>query len=224
MRSFFKVGLISIGLVLILIGVVGAMVLTQAQSLLTGVVEEMLTDAFGSSATVAAVTMSPSTGALLIHDFTLANPQGFIQGDAFTAKRIDVSMKPSSLLSRIHIIDKMEVVGGNVRLRYELGQGTNLGALANILAERPMGEATKFRVRELVCEEAKLHLDTNLLPTPGMSLNVVTLRLEDLENGSAVTSAQITSIFLRSVLMEVMTLKGLLSPVLEKMRGETGGD
>ncbi len=220
MKSFVKFALTSVGLVLILIGVIGIFVLTQAQDFLTKAVDELLTEAFGSSASVKSVSLSPGNRALVLHEFALANPEGFAPGDALRCARVELRLKPRTFLTDAPAIETMDIEGADIHYRYELGRGTNIAALARTLSEKPVEDAPKFKVEKLRCRNAKVHFSANVIPGPDLALNVVTIRLENLENGAPVTTAQMTSIFLRSVLVETLTIKGLLSPVFAKIRGE----
>lgn len=220
MQSFVKVTLTTIGLVLILIGVIGILALTQAQNLLTKAMDDVLTEAFGSSATVKTVSLSPSNRAVVLHDFALANPQGFEAADALRCARIEVRMRPRTLLSKTPIIEMLDIEGADIYYRYELGRGTNIAVLAKRLAERADESTSTYKVEKLRCRGAKLHLSANFIPGPDLAMNVVNIRLENLDNGAPITSAEATSIFLRSVLVETLSIKGLLSPAFNKIRRE----
>jgi len=220
MKSFVKFALTSVGLVLILMGVIGILVLTQAQNLLTKSVDEVLTEAFGSSASIKGVSVSPADRTLVLHQFTLSNPQGFSPGDALRCERVKLRLKLPSLLTKSPIIETMDIEGADIIYRYELGRGTNIAALARSLPKTENDDARTFKIEKLRCRGAKLHMSANFIPGPDLTLNVITIRLENLENGAPITTAQATSIFMRSVLVETLTVKGLLSPVFNKIRGE----
>ena len=220
MKSFVKFALTSVGLVLILIGVIGVFVLTQAQDFLTSAVDEVLTEAFGSSASVKSVSLSPANRALVLHDFALANPEGFAPGDALRCERVQIRVRPRTFLTDTPVIETMDIEGADIHYRYELGRGTNIAAIARALSKKPVEDAPTFKVEKLRCRDAKIHFSANFIPAPDLALKVVTIRLENLENGAPITTSQATSIFLRSVLKETLTIKGLLSPVFEKIRGE----
>ncbi len=220
MKSFVKIALTSVGLVLILIGVVGILVLTQAQNLLTKSVDDVLTEAFGSSATVKGVSLSPANRTLVLHEFALANPGAFSSGDALRCARVEVRMKPRTMLTKSPVIETLDIKGADINYRYELGRGTNIAAIARSLSKSRGNDARTFKVEKLRCRDAKLHMSANFIPGPDLALNVVTIRLENLQNGAPITTAQGTSIFLRSVLAETLSIKGLLSPVFNKIRGE----
>ncbi|MDK1021835.1 MAG: hypothetical protein QGD90_09400 [Candidatus Hydrogenedentes bacterium] len=220
MKSFVKFALTSVGLVLILIGVIGIFVLTQAQDFLTKAVDEVLTEAFGSSASVKLVSLNPANRTLVLHEFALANPEGFAPGDALRCARVELRLKPRTFLTDTPAIEMMDIEGADIHYRYELGRGTNIAALARTLSEKPVEDAPAFKVEKLRCRDAKIHFSANIIPGPDLALNVVTIRLENLENGAPITTAQAASIFLRSVLKETLTIKGLLGPVFAKIRGE----
>lgn len=220
MKSFVKFALTSVGLVLILLGVIGILVLTQAQNLLTNSVDEILTEAFGSSASVKGVSLKPAQRMLVLHEFVLSNPEGFSPGDALRCERIELRLKPRTLLTKSPVIEIMDIKGADILYRYELGRGTNIAAIARSLSETKGDDAPTFKVEKLRCRDAKLHMSANFIPGPDVVLNVVTIRLENLENGAPITTAEATSIFLRSVLVETLTVKGLLRPIFNKIRGE----
>lgn len=218
MKAFIKFFLTTVGLVLILIGVVSILFLTQAQSLLTSNVENLLTEAFGSAASVKTVTISPTKGTLVLHGFALKNPDGFQQGYALKCERIDLEMRPETLLGKTPTIKVMEVSGAEIEYRYEIGQGTNIGALSRRLASMPDEDAKQFKVERLVCRDAKLKLSANFIPLLDAPVKVVAFEVENPHEGEAMTTAKAASIFLRSVLKETLTLKGLLNPVIASIR------
>lgn len=223
MQSFFKVALTTIGLVLILIGVVGVLVLTQAQDLLTKTVDEVLTKSFGSSATVKSVSLSPSNRALVLHGFALANPAGFEAADALRCRRIVVRVKPRTLLRDTPVIEMLDIEDVDINFHYEKGLGTNVAALARALAERADEDTPAFKLEKLRCRGARLHLDANFIPTESLATMIVNIRLENLSHGAPITAAEATSLFLRSVLAETLNIEGLLRPVSKNIRAEVDG-
>ena len=162
MKSFVKFALTSVGLVLILLGVIGILVLTQAQNLLTKSVDEILTEAFGSSASVKGVPLNPADRTLVLHEFVLSNPEGFSPGDALRCARIELRLKPRTLLTKSPVIETMDIRGADILYRYELGRGTNIAAIARSLSKAKGEDAPTFKVEKLRCRDAKLHMSANL--------------------------------------------------------------
>lgn len=220
MKSTIKFIFTAIGLVLILVGVAAVLVLGQAQDLLTKGVEQVVTEAFGASASVQSIALRPGRRVLVLRKFSLANPEGFAEGDALNCDRIELQIRPASLLRREPIIESISIEGADIHYLFKLGRGTNIGTLAKNLSEKPDGSAATFKVERLTCTDAKVHLSANFMPKNGVTLNVVTINLKNLDEGKPITGAKATSIFLRSVLIETLTLKGLLKPAGKKLRNE----
>jgi hypothetical protein len=223
MRSFVKFTLTGIGLVLILLGVGALLIFTQAQDFMGARVGRIVSSALGSEARVGGISLDPRRRAVVLNDFALQNPQGFKAGDALTSERVLVVFSVSTLISKEPAISLIELEGTHVYSRYEIGQGTNLAALAKKYAEAPVNENVQFTVDRLVCKDGKLHLSTNLLPGASVPINLAPIELEDLAQGEPVTTEQTASLFLRTLLREVLTLKGLGASVYDTIGAELKG-
>ena len=220
MRAFVKVALTTVGLLLILLGVLGILFFTQAQSLVTKAVEEVIAEAFGSDASIQSVSISPTETALSLRGFALSNPDGFRDGDALTCSRVRIKLRSHTVFSGTPVIEHMELEGADIRYRYEVGRGTNVGAIVRALSDRPATESRRFKVERLTCRDARVHLSANIIPAPDFALNVIAIDLVNLGEGASITTAKTTSIFLRSVLMETLTLNGLFTPMVNAIREE----
>lgn len=220
MWSFFKFLLTGIGLVLILLGVAALLVFTQAQDFLGSRVGHIVTTALGSDATVGGIGIDPGARAIVLKDVKLKNPAGFKEGDALTCGRVLIVFSIHTVLSKQPAISLIELQDTHIYNRYEVGRGTNLAALAKKYAEAPVDEDLQFTVDKLVCEGAKLHLSTNLLPGASVPINMAKIEMVDLEHGKPITTERTTSIFLRTLLKEVVTVKGLGSSIYDTIAGE----
>jgi len=219
-----KFMLTSLGLMLIAIGI-GFIVLTaQAERFVTKSTAEILTDTFDSTAYIDHIAVSPTDRSLILHEFTLSNPRSFKEGQALTAERIVLQFDPASLLSKTPVIEKMTLENVRIQYRLEIPDGTNIGTLANTLEERSQRDgARKFIVKKLVCRDAQVEFTTHFVPD-SIGMNLVTIELDNPQSGESVSAAGLASIFLRSVIKETLTLKGLLSPVLPQLRRESEGN
>lgn len=223
MKSFIKFSLTSIGLILILIGVVGLLVVTQAQDFLSRNVANVLSEAFASDAVVKGVTLDPGHRAIILEDFSLKNPPGFKEGDALTCDKVHVVFDPKTFISRYPVIELVDLEGAHIYYRYELGDGTNIGAIAKRLSNESSEHTSRFRIETLRCKEGKLHLSSNLLPGASVPVNMVKIEVKDLNEGEPITASKVTSIFLLSVLKEAVTLKGLVGSVSDSLREDISG-
>ncbi len=220
MRSFLKFTLTGIGLVLILLGVAALLVFTQAQDFLGTRVGRIVSEALGSDARVGGVGLDPRIRAVLLKDVALKNPAGFKEGEALTCGSVLVVFSFRTLLSEEPAIQLIELRDTHINSRHEAGRGTNLAALAKRYGEAPAQDGLKFTVDKLVCEDAKLHLSTNLLPGASVPINLAKIEMVDLAHGKPITTEHTTSLFLRTLLREVITVKGLGASIYDSIGAE----
>lgn len=226
MRSVIKYGFTALGLVLIGIGIGGLVIYTQAERFASKSMSEILSSSFESQAEIGSISIAPAKSALILHDVSLKNPAKFKEGEAFTSKRVIVQIDPFSLITDTPVIEQLTFLESKIKYRYELLQGTNIGSLADRLDTIASADSVtpKFIIRKVRCRDAKVELSTNLVPKSNVDLNLVTVELDDLENRKPVNAAKASSIFLRSIVKETLTLKGLLSPILNQLKKESGDD
>lgn len=223
MRGFLKFFLTGVGLVLILIGVGFLLLFTQAQDFLGARVGRVVSEALGADARIGGIGLEPSIRAVVLKDFALKNPAGFQEGDALTCGSVLVVFSLRTLLNKEPAISLIELKDAHVYNRHEIGKGTNLAALAKQYGETPQREDLAFTVDKLVCEEGKLHLSTNLLPGASVPINLADIEMVDLAHGQPITTEYTTSLFLRTLLQEVLTVKGLGASLYNTISEELKG-
>lgn len=221
MKAVLKFIFTSAGLVLILIGVAALLLYSRAAGLGISRIEKAVANAFSTPVTIERVSFSPLNAAVEVHGFSARNPAGYQEGPAIECERIHIEFDPASLISGRPVIRRMRLDGTDIYYRHELGEGTNIGTLARTAAERAESRlGPKILVRELVCENAEVHFSTDLVPLTRVSVDLVTVRLENVGAGEPVSAPKLTSIFLRSVTKEVLTLNGLTTRLLGPLRRE----
>jgi uncharacterized protein involved in outer membrane biogenesis len=220
MRAFLKFVLTGIGLVLILLGVAALLLFTQAQDFLGTRVGRVVSEALGSDARIGGVGLDPRLRAVMLKDVALKNPAGFKEGDALTCGSVLIVFSFRTLLTEQPAIHLVELRDTHIYSRYEIGQGTNLAALAKRYGTAPVNADLKFTVDKLVCEGAKLHLSTNLLPGASVPINLSKIEMVDLAHGKPITTEYTTSLFLRTLLKEVITVKGLGATIYDSIGAE----
>lgn len=223
MRSFLKFTLTGIGLVLILLGVGALLLFTQAQDFLGARVGRIVSSALGSNAAVGGIGLDPGKRAVVLKDIALKNPAGFQEGDALTAGEVLIVFSFRTLITKEPAISLLELRDTHVYQRYEVGRGTNLAALAKQYAATPIDAGPRFTVDKLLCKDGKLHMSTNLVPGVSVPINMAKIEIDDLAQGEPITTERATSIFLRTLLKEVVTVKGLGSSIYETIESELKG-
>jgi len=114
----------------IAIAAVGVYFWLNAGSIVEKVIERVGTDATGTSVEVGSLDLNLNERTAAIHDFTIANPDGFSNDSAFSLGEISVSVESVSR----DLIVLSEVVVDSPRVLYEITEnGTNIDAIrANI--------------------------------------------------------------------------------------------
>ncbi len=221
MMGPLKFMLTALGLILIAIGIGAIVLMGQAERFVTKSTAEILGDTFDSTARIDHISVSPTNRTLILHDFSLDNPKSFKEGQAITAERIVLQIDPVSLFSKTPVIENMTLENTRILYRLEVPDGTNIGTLAKRLENQSRRDGERrFLIKKLVCRDAQVEFSTHFVPDT-FGVNLVTIELDDPQGGETVTAAGMASIFLRSVIKETLTLKGLLSPVLRQLRKES---
>lgn len=221
MKAALKFGLTALGLFLIIVGIGGLVVYTQAERYASRTMAEMLATSFGSTASIDSISVSPGKKAVILHGVTLNNPAKFKEGEALTSERVIVQMDLMSLLSDSPVIEQLTFLGTNIHYRHELLDGTNIGVLAKQFEKASSVDPSKFVVKKIRCKDARATFSTNLLPKANMDVELVTVELNDLDNGQPVSGSEMASFFLRSLIKETMTINGLLSPLLQQLKNDS---
>ena len=228
MKTALKLVAAAVGLVLIAAALVVIALVIQADTYAKGVVERTLSYVMQAELKADRIRVLPLRYSIEITGLTVANPPPFKAESAIAVQRLTLRFNPRTLFSSAPAIRQVLVQGAQVRLRYRLGEGTNLGALAKQAAIRgkapdpaaPEAARRVFVVKEVRCEKIKLSVSANVIPLASAGLEIAPFTLENLGD-KPVTPGDITALFLRSILRETLTLKGLLSPVISLLKNES---
>jgi len=229
MKSIIKTGMIAIGL--ILIGLAVAVVLLRAplEEFAQKRIEQRLGHVFGSDAQVGELRLLPAKRGIELLGVTVGNPPSFEPGPAITCEQVLVRPDFRTLFSSVLVVDEVALTGLAADLRYRVGEGTNLGQLSKQAADLAAAQqalAAKgisermLKVKTLTCSGARMTVRGVATAGIPLTLRVEPFTLHNLGDGNSVSFAKVSSIFLRSLLMETLTLKGLLRPVVNLLREE----
>ncbi|MBX7255828.1 MAG: hypothetical protein K1Y02_05665 [Candidatus Hydrogenedentes bacterium] len=237
MKALLKFIVTSIGLVLILIGLGVILIGTRFDSGLKRGIERGLGYVYDTEVTVDEVSVVWSKEAIEIGGLTIYNPKEFKKGEAMRFASILVQLDLPTVFSETPTIKEISVVDARINLRHEAGVGTNLGKLdenASRLRGKPLAsDAPKsakhaYIVRRLKCDGAMLALSSNVLPISSLELAIEPFEMTDLGSDSPVSTADLCVLFMRNVLKEGISVKGILKPMadviskeLQRFRGET---
>ncbi len=228
MKFFFKFLVTTLGLVLIGVALVALFMATQLESNLKGGIERSLNYIYQAPVRVDAVHVILSQGALDLEGLTIFNPEPFKKGPAVEVGHVHVEFVPKTLLSRTPTIRNVTLQDARIHLRLEAGRGTNLGRLdenATRLVEgktsgAPATARRTFIVQEFRSDDARVEFSSNLLPVSSVGLDVQPFTMSELSSETPVSTIDVCILFIRNVLKEGLSVRGVLGPVADKLRAE----
>lgn len=227
MKRAFRFVFTVIGLILIVGALAIFLFIGHVESIAVDFVERSLSNILSTETTVDSLSASPFTSVVEIHGIRVANPASFKDGPAIECDTILIDFELRSIFSRTPRITLMEFKGTKVHLRHEIGEGTNIGRIVKDVSRAIEGMGNDpgrgFYIERLHSEDARVVLSTNLVPLSKVGMRMITIDLTDVSPNYAISSREVTVIFLRSILMETITIKGLLRPVFDKLKNESEG-
>lgn len=232
MRGCLKIFLTTVGLILIMPAVAVLLAVAQTETYARSPLERLFSHAAGTAVTIQRVGVVPFRPVLRFEGITVMNPPSLPAEPAVEIDKLDIEFDPHSFFSRTPTIREASVDGAQVHLRYSVGDGTNIGELTRPAqgegeaVSAPDGEGGnsephadsagskwRFVVNSFHCKNVRVELSANVLPVAEASFEVAPFSLDEDVTDRPMTTRQITAIFLKTLLRETLTLKGLLKPV-----------
>lgn len=222
MLPFLRYSIILIGLTLILIGVTAFVASAYFEQIIMRKVEDAVSATFASRVNVESVAISPINRSLELRGFSLANPASYKSGNAIECQTIELQFQPKTLLTDSPVIRTVIFSNMDVHYRHKVGMGSNIKELADRAAQSAAlagpDAYPKLVIESVHCEDARIQFSTNVVPFAGVGMNLVDVHLINLQSGETSSTRTVASIFLRSLAKEIVTLKGLLTPVVDEVR------
>ncbi|MCP3964971.1 MAG: hypothetical protein GY750_10785 [Lentisphaerae bacterium] len=134
---------------LIVLAVAVVVVFTYLDTIVAGGIRKFGSDALGTKVSVGNVYISILNGDLKISGLTIANPDGYLNPEAFKMGTLDVDMDINSIFSDTIIIKKIAI--SDMKIDYEptIKGGSNLKDLQNNVAKyAAKGKKAKPEVKE----------------------------------------------------------------------------
>lgn len=230
MRFLLKMVPIGIGLILILAGVVLLFLATQLTRSTRSAIERGLSAIYLTEVRVENVTITLSQSAMDVDGVTIFNPEPFTEGPAIEVDHVHVEFVPSTLLSRTTVLRSVTLRDATVHLRLEAGRGTNLSQLdANATrllggssSGAPVTARRKFVIQQFQSESARVEFSSNVLPVSSVGFDVQPFTMNELSSTEPVSAIDVCVLFVRNVLHEGISLRGVLGPVADRLRAEFG--
>ena len=201
-----------IGIILIVLAAVIGIVLWQIDRIVasgTRTVGSMLT---GTKVDIKGVSIRPFAGAVILKDFTVGNPEGFLNPEAIKVGKFHVDAGMRSLTTDKIEVEHLELSGVGIDFEYAFRKGSNLSViLANVEKatgadkkkkvekapeENPEKKASQKQVviRKLILRDAKVTVSSGVLKTT-MVIPLIPIEMENVGEGKdlAGTIAEVMS-------------------------------
>lgn len=230
MRFLLKSISIGTGLVLVLLGVIALFLATQLAGSIQSAIERSLSYIYLTNVSVEEIDFVPSQGAMDLQGVTIFNPEPFKEGPAVEIGHVHLEFVPASFLSRTPILRNVTLHDARVHLRLETGHGTNLGKLdanASRLVDgpdigTPVTARRKFVIQEFRSDAARVEFSSNILPVSSVGMDVQPFTMNELSSTKPVSTIDVCVLFIRNVLQEGLSIRGVLGPITERLRAEFG--
>lgn len=215
--------LIMVGLMLVAVPIAAFVFSGELYDFGARAAERSLSATMTVPVTVEAVSVSLFNSTLELHGVAASNPQDFKDGPAIECERLLTEFDFTTFFNESPTIKRLNFEGTRVHLRHEIGRGTNIGRIIAQIDEAEEQSKTggrEYLIENLRSEDARVVLSTNLIPLSRVGVRVITIDLTDVNSAAPVSRRDIAMIFLRSVLVEAITIKGLLRPVIDNIKEE----
>ncbi len=185
----------------------------------------------GTAVVLQDADISPLSGGGTLKGFSVANPEGWTQGDAFSLNEVRVKMRPSSLLGSHVIVEEVFIDQPVFRYETKLVR-SNIGDLLKNIeaavgssdeqAQTEQGEPMKFEVKHFRLQGGKV--------TVGVGNNAVTLPMPPIElrdlgtKEGGITSSQLAMAIMRSITSSVITATTEAAGKIGGTMGAAAGD
>lgn len=236
MKSLLKIVLGAVGLVLIALTVLALVARPRIESHLRERLIHTLSYIYLADVALDKVTIHPFDRSIELENLRVQNPEGFAAEPAMEFGRVRVFLEGSSLLSGVPVLKRVELEQAAVHVRHELLEGVNLSVLArradrlqpkadadgqreesSAAEDAPAGARRKYLIEELSSDTMTIDIASDVVPVGNQGLELEPFALHGISPDTPVTIAEISVIFLRSVVREKVSFENLAGPVMDAL-------
>ncbi len=208
MAGILKKGLI---LILLLIVIAAGFLYFRGSSLIKSAVETYGPEVTGTAVSLGSVGFSPFSGAAVLSDFVIGNPEGFESENAFRFDTVSVKIEPSTLLSDHVHINEIRIEAPVIV--FEAGKGgsniqqlqKNLQEAAARFAPEEEAAATQVTIDDFYLTGAKATLAAGQLGLGEKTVTLPDIHLRGIgSDGESVTMAEASEQIMSAVMPYIM--------------------
>ncbi|MCP4546930.1 MAG: hypothetical protein GY835_10745 [bacterium] len=202
--------------VVIIVGIL--LLLSNLNTLVARAIEKHGSEVTETSVTVTGVKISLRKGRGSIRGLSIANPDGFDRGVAFTLGDITVDIDPASLTREPLVIEEIRIAVPVVNAVIAGDGSTNIDRLRkNILAHTPAAAATdddeeggaaearRIRIKQFVFERGSVSVDGSALGIEARTIDLPEIRIEEIGGAQGMLPDEVTMVALTALVKQVGT-------------------
>ena len=221
MKSVIKLIMTVVGLVLLLTAFGLAFLFFSPNPLGVRVLEKHLSRVSGVAVEIDRIRPKPFSGALEIVGLRFMQPAEYGEGAVLAFETVEVYPEWLRCFMRPSPIKLLRFTGGRIHLVIGGEGGNNLKQIAQTAAGQD-GGAGSLAVGKCLVGESSLKISTKLVPAPLPALTLAPFEIKAFSEQGGVSPAKSIEILLKSVLIEILSVKGLIKPVAENLRQALG--
>jgi len=190
-----KVLLIGGGGVLLVLVVFIWQVVTNLNSIVAGVIEDVGTDVLQSKVTVSDVSIELSEGKAGVGEITIANPAGYSSANIFTMEGIQVDIDLQSLGSDVLVIESIRIQNPQIVLEDDGAGGSNMQTLLDNIesasAGATGGNTTRMIIKQFVFSGGRVRVTTVLKRGKTLELKLPPIKISDIGQAEGGVTADV---------------------------------
>lgn len=190
-----KVLLIGGGGVLLVLVVFIWQVVTNLDSIVAGVIEDVGTDVLQSKVTVSDVSIELSEGKAGVGEITIANPAGYSSANIFTMEGIQVDIDLQSLGSDVLVIESIRIQNPQIVLEDDGAGGSNMQTLLDNIESASAGavgdNTTRMIIKQFVFSGGQVRVTTVLKRGKTLELKLPPIKISDIGQAEGGVTADV---------------------------------
>ena len=202
--------IVAIIVIVVLIVIALVLLCSKLDSLVAHAIEKSGSDVTQTSVRVSGVDLSIREGRGTVRGLTIANPEGFAEGDAFSLDEITLDFDVESMRGEPLTIDEVRIKAPVVNAQITKAGETNINKIReNVMAysagggEQSEGADVLIRIRQFVFEEGRVEVDVSDLGLENQTIGLPEIRLSDVGGAGGAPPDEIAKIILAAVAKQV---------------------
>ncbi len=214
MKKKIIIGIFAV--VVIVIAAAAFYLLSNLNSLVAGAIEKHGNDVTDTRVGVSGVDISIREGRGSIKGLTVASPDGFKSGDAFSLGDITIDIDLESVREDPIVIEEIRIQAPVINVVFAETGASNIDELRKRVQSHTSGtsggggdpsdgESQKLRIKQFVFEQGRVDVDASALGVEKQTITLPEIRLNDIGGASGAAPDEIAKVILTTVTNKVLS-------------------